>query len=111
MNGNTNSSIFDAGAGIALNENFIKLVSWYDNEWGYSRRVVDLICKLPLFVVLSAPNSGHELTHISHSLHCQGRLWQQIAINGKRGTTEHALVRSTTSFPFLSLPAYIPLSI
>ncbi|GBF64667.1 glyceraldehyde-3-phosphate dehydrogenase [Trichophyton mentagrophytes] len=43
MNGNTNSSIFDAGAGIALNENFIKLVSWYDNEWGYSRRVVDLI--------------------------------------------------------------------
>ncbi|KAF3479639.1 glyceraldehyde-3-phosphate dehydrogenase [Arthroderma uncinatum] len=43
MNGNPNSSIFDAGAGIALNENFIKLVSWYDNEWGYSRRVVDLI--------------------------------------------------------------------
>lgn len=43
LNGNTNSSIFDAKAGIALNSNFIKLVSWYDNEWGYSRRVVDLI--------------------------------------------------------------------
>jgi len=43
MNGNLNSSIFDAKAGIALNSNFIKLVSWYDNEWGYSRRVVDLI--------------------------------------------------------------------
>ncbi|KPM37194.1 Glyceraldehyde-3-phosphate dehydrogenase 2 [Neonectria ditissima] len=43
LNGNTNSSIFDAKAGIALNENFVKLVSWYDNEWGYSRRVLDLL--------------------------------------------------------------------
>ncbi|KAH6891126.1 hypothetical protein B0T10DRAFT_484504 [Thelonectria olida] len=43
LNGNPNSSIFDAKAGIALNENFIKLVSWYDNEWGYSRRVLDLL--------------------------------------------------------------------
>ncbi|KAK4149379.1 glyceraldehyde 3-phosphate dehydrogenase [Chaetomidium leptoderma] len=41
--GNTNSSIFDAKAGISLNENFVKLVSWYDNEWGYSRRVLDLV--------------------------------------------------------------------
>ena len=43
MNGNTNSSIFDAKAGISLNNNFVKLVSWYDNEWGYSRRVLDLL--------------------------------------------------------------------
>ncbi|KAJ8132484.1 hypothetical protein O1611_g1143 [Lasiodiplodia mahajangana] len=43
LNGNTNSSIFDAKAGISLNKNFVKLVSWYDNEWGYSRRVLDLL--------------------------------------------------------------------
>merc|ERR1712227_137935 len=43
MNGNTNSSIFDAKAGISLNDNFVKVVSWYDNEWGYSRRVLDLL--------------------------------------------------------------------
>ncbi|KAM0713731.1 hypothetical protein Q7P37_010693 [Cladosporium fusiforme] len=43
LNGHEASSIFDAKAGIALNANFIKLVSWYDNEWGYSRRVLDLV--------------------------------------------------------------------
>lgn len=37
------SSIFDADAGIALNANFFKVVSWYDNEWGYSQRVIDLM--------------------------------------------------------------------
>ncbi|MBM4094649.1 MAG: type I glyceraldehyde-3-phosphate dehydrogenase, partial [Planctomycetes bacterium] len=37
------SSIYDAKAGIGLNDKFFKLVSWYDNEWGYSCRVIDLI--------------------------------------------------------------------
>ena len=41
--GDERSSIFDATAGISLSPNFVKLVSWYDNEWGYSNRVVDLI--------------------------------------------------------------------
>ena len=40
------SSIFDAGAGIELNPNFFKVVSWYDNEWGYSCRVVDLMAAM-----------------------------------------------------------------
>jgi len=37
------SCIFDAEAGISLNPNFVKLIAWYDNEWGYSNRLVDLI--------------------------------------------------------------------
>ncbi|WP_019498166.1 type I glyceraldehyde-3-phosphate dehydrogenase [Pseudanabaena sp. PCC 6802] len=44
--GDSRSSIFDAGAGIELNSNFFKVVSWYDNEWGYSYRVVDLMLSM-----------------------------------------------------------------
>jgi glyceraldehyde 3-phosphate dehydrogenase len=40
------TSVFDANAGIALNSNFVKLVSWYDNEWGYSCKVLDLIAHM-----------------------------------------------------------------
>lgn len=42
----THSSIFDAGSGIELNDHFFKLVSWYDNEWGYSNRCVDVLKRL-----------------------------------------------------------------
>jgi glyceraldehyde 3-phosphate dehydrogenase len=41
--GDARTSIFDAGAGIGLNDNFVKVVSWYDNEWGYSNKVVELV--------------------------------------------------------------------
>ena len=43
------TSIFDAKSGIALNANFVKLVSWYDNEWGYSNKVVMLIQKMAAY--------------------------------------------------------------
>jgi glyceraldehyde 3-phosphate dehydrogenase len=43
FNTDPHSSTFDAGAGMGLNSNFFKVVSWYDNEWGYSMRVIDLM--------------------------------------------------------------------
>ena len=61
LNGDNHSSIFDAKAGISLNDNFVKLVAWYDNEWGYSRRVLDLLgtcffqhCDLPLLTLCNS---------------------------------------------------------
>ena len=44
--GDARTSIFDAKAGIALNDNFVKVVSWYDNEWGYSNKLIDMVQEL-----------------------------------------------------------------
>jgi glyceraldehyde 3-phosphate dehydrogenase len=44
--GDARTSIFDAKAGIALNDNFMKVVAWYDNEWGYSNKLIDLVQEL-----------------------------------------------------------------
>ena len=44
--GDARTSIFDSKAGIALNDNFVKVVSWYDNEWGYSNKLIDLVQEL-----------------------------------------------------------------
>lgn len=50
--GEKRTSVFDATAGIMLNEHFVKLVSWYDNEIGYSNKVVDMICNMEKVVKL-----------------------------------------------------------
>jgi glyceraldehyde 3-phosphate dehydrogenase len=47
--GNAHTCIFDAKAGIALNDNFVKVVAWYDNEWGYSNKLIELVHKVGSF--------------------------------------------------------------
>jgi len=44
--GDSHTSIFDAEAGISLNDNFVKIIAWYDNEWGYSCKLLDLIAHM-----------------------------------------------------------------
>ena len=44
--GDARTSVFDATAGIALTDTFVKVVSWYDNEWGYSNKVLELVAHI-----------------------------------------------------------------
>ena len=44
--GDSRTSIFDVNAGIMISPTFVKLVAWYDNEWGYSNKTVDLACHI-----------------------------------------------------------------
>lgn len=48
--GDARTSIFDAKAGISLSDNFVKVVAWYDNEWGYSNKIIDLAQKVGKFI-------------------------------------------------------------
>merc|ERR1712046_52193 len=73
--GDARSSIFDAGAGIMLTPTFVKLVSWYDNEWGYSNRLVELAMHVDS-VGYSARVRGrpvNQLLHVARGLRCEPR--------------------------------------
>jgi glyceraldehyde 3-phosphate dehydrogenase len=55
--GDARTSVFDATAGIALTDTFVKLVSWYDNEWGYSNKVLDLVAHISKSLTVLSENS------------------------------------------------------
>ena len=65
LNGDNHSCIFDAKAGISLNDHFVKLVAWYDNEWGYSRRVLDLLGMFLVGCLRRLPFADRSTAYIS----------------------------------------------
>ena len=86
LNGDNHSCIFDATAGISLNEHFVKLVAWYDNEWGYSRRVLDLLGMYNSFSTLPV-----EPCLLLNSLHFQGRPRIKIGNRTERWHSRYAM--------------------
>ncbi|NNL11476.1 MAG: type I glyceraldehyde-3-phosphate dehydrogenase, partial [Pseudomonadales bacterium] len=63
--GETCTAVFDAGAGIALNSQFVKVVAWYDNEIGYSSKVLDLVSYIVNFGEISNSEYNPEITSLS----------------------------------------------
>merc|ERR1712146_500604 len=63
--GDARSSIFDAGAGIMLTSTFVKLVSWYDNEWGYSNRLVELAMHVDSVGLIERLDAADERTRLT----------------------------------------------
>jgi glyceraldehyde 3-phosphate dehydrogenase len=63
--GESCTCFFDAKAGIALNEHFVKLVAWYDNEWGYSCKVMDLLMHMAAVDRAVSVAGGHKLAALT----------------------------------------------
>jgi len=71
--GDPRTSIFDAGASISLNPHFVKIVAWYDNEWGYSNKILDMLTPHGHSKVI------HGFSHyggITMPVHILRRLWK-----------------------------------
>merc|ERR1712193_281377 len=93
--GETNSTVFDAGAGIMLTPTFVKLVSWYDNEWGYSTRLVDLIaCMAVKDGVLEKSKAGEVVPRLQSAARrrlCHPRKYSRNWLRNPRSSRRRGL--------------------